>query len=139
MRTCSAAAHYSSKSSSAWTAAATKTRTFPIRISVQQKKTGPGTWRTRSSSATCLPRVSPRNHGARFRRRKVRGVFTHALLAGLEQGAIDGEGQITGVSLKRPFARDPEAARQDWTRTPNPEASMTISCSLRASRRGAWP
>ncbi len=37
---------------------------------------------------------------------KVRGVFTHALLAGLEQGAVDGDGRITGVSLKRYLRRE---------------------------------
>lgn len=37
---------------------------------------------------------------------KVRGVFTRALLDGLEHGAIDGDGRLTGASLKRYLARE---------------------------------
>jgi len=37
---------------------------------------------------------------------RVRGVFTRALLAGLEQGAVDGDGKLTGASLKRYLARE---------------------------------
>lgn len=37
---------------------------------------------------------------------RVRGVFTHVLLAGLEQGAIDGDGRLTGASLKRYLQRE---------------------------------
>jgi hypothetical protein len=37
---------------------------------------------------------------------KVHGVFTYALLEGLKQGAVDGDGRLTGASLKRYLKRE---------------------------------
>jgi hypothetical protein len=37
---------------------------------------------------------------------KVHGVFTHALLEGLKQGAVDGDGRLTGAGLKRYLSRE---------------------------------